>query len=63
MYNGFKTHKEAYLYGFKDGLTIGIEKGMELAGDWTCPTSNTANTMSATMESLPSPVPHEGDHP
>jgi len=44
----FKTLKDAYLYGVKDGMIMGIEKGLEIAESWTecadCP-PNTAPLM------------------
>ena len=42
----FKTIKDAYIYGFKEGILIGMDKGMELAGVWCeesgCPPANSA---------------------
>lgn len=49
MNHELKSH---YLYGFKDGLEIGLEKGMELAAAWKdCP----ANSEVKMVESLPNP--------
>ena len=46
MNHEYKSIKEAYLYGFKDGLFFGIEKGLEISENWNndCP-SNSAPQM------------------
>ena len=42
----FKNIKQAYIYGLKEGMVIGIEKGMDLAESWVecedCPPANSA---------------------
>ena len=49
----FKSIKDAYIYGFKEGILIGMDKGMELAGVWCeesdCPPANT----TPMIESVP----------
>ena len=41
----YKSYKDAYLYGYKDGMITGMQKGLELAEEWTecydCPPANT----------------------
>jgi hypothetical protein len=51
----FKSYKDAYIYGFKEGMLIGMDKGMELAGAWgdeysDCPPANTAPMIETTVE-------------
>lgn len=50
--------KHAYVEGFKDGLTLGIEKGMELAEYFEDSNSNNSdcppNTTPLMVESVPS---------
>ena len=40
----YSSIKEAYLYGFKDGVSIGMEKGIEISENWNedCPPANTS---------------------
>jgi|688.fasta_scaffold371191_1 hypothetical protein len=45
----FKTAKEAYIYGIKEGMLLGLEKGMEIGSMWSdeysdCPPANTEPT-------------------
>lgn len=48
----FKSYKEAYIYGFKEGMLIGMDKGMELAawceGYSDCPPANTTPMIETT---------------
>jgi hypothetical protein len=53
----FKSYKDAYIYGFKEGMLIGMDKGMELAGAWgdeysDCPPANTAPMIETTVEQV-----------
>ena len=46
----FKTAKEAYIFGIKEGMLIGIDKGMDFANMWCegsseCPPANTEPQM------------------
>jgi hypothetical protein len=48
----FKSIKDAYIYGFKEGILIGMDKGMDLASVWCeesseCP-PNTAPMIEST---------------
>ena len=52
----FKTAKEAYIFGIKEGMLIGIDKGMDFANMWCeessdCPPANTEPQM---IEASPS---------
>jgi hypothetical protein len=51
----FKTHKDAYIFGIKEGMLIGMDKGMEIASMWCqessdCPPANTAPMIETTVE-------------
>jgi hypothetical protein len=49
----FKTHKDAYIFGIKEGMLIGMDKGMEIASMWCeessdCPPANSAPMIEGT---------------
>lgn len=48
------NHKEAYIAGLKDGLTMGIEKGIEISETWMdCSDCPPANSQPMLVESSP----------
>jgi len=48
----FKNIKQAYIYGLKEGMVIGVEKGMDIAESWVdcsdCPPANTTPMIEST---------------
>lgn len=52
----FKSAKDAYIFGIKEGMLIGMDKGMEIASMWCgessdCPPSNTAPMIETSVPS------------
>lgn len=49
----FKNIKQAYIYGLKEGMVIGVEKGIDIAESWTecedCPPANSAPMIESTV--------------
>lgn len=56
----YKSFKEAYLYGFKDGMVVGMDKGIQLGEEWSecsegeysdCPPANTMPMLEGSTSS------------
>ncbi len=51
----FKSYKDAYIFGIKEGMLIGMDKGMEIASMWNheysdCPPANSTPMIETTAE-------------